>query len=170
MSTTVSVNTYTHTATYIAAKMMLTLKEIVRETGLRPENMAGIWSSLEAGLAFYLRNQQLQTVVLEVHPAGRPNDLAGRWDLEINYSSSSTSDGGSFWTDTDLIRYSIAKSGAYPSTCSYRFLITVAPGAPDLAGWESATFLSTDRFTRYSLGSQIGAPGANVETHYWVKS
>lgn len=170
MSTTVSVNTYTHTATYIAAKMMLTLKEIVRETGLKPENMSTSWASLEGGLAFYLRNQHLREVTLEVRPAGRPTELAGRWDLEINYSSEAGADGGTFWTDTDLIRYSIVKSGAYPSTCPYRFIITVAHGAPDFEGWGPTTLLSTDKFTRYSLGSQIGAPGAKVDTHYWVKS
>jgi hypothetical protein len=149
---------------------MLTLKEIVREAGLQPENMATSWASLESGIAFYLRSQQLREVILEVRPAGRPTELAGRWDLEINYSASSNGDGGSFWTDTNLIRYSIAKAGAYPSTCSYRFVVTVAHGSPDYTGWSPTKLLSTNNFTRYSLGSQIGAPGANVETHYWVKS
>lgn len=169
MSTSVAVNTYTHTATYIAAKMMLTLKELVRETGLNPENMSGSWQRLETGIAFYLRNQTLREVTLEVRPGGRPTELAGRWDLEISYSSSSNGDGG-FWVDTTLIRYSIAKAGAYPSTCTYRFVVTTSPGAADPDGWKSTTLLSTDKFTRYSLGQQIGAPGANVETHYWAKS
>lgn len=170
MSTSVSVNTSTHTATYIASKMMLTLKEIVRTSGLKPENMASSWPSLEGGIAFYLRNQNLKKVVLEIHPAGRSSELAGRWDLEINYSATSNGDGGSFWVDTDLIRYSIQKAGAYPSTCNYRFIVTVAHCAPDFAGWGPATLLPTDKFTRYSVGGQIGAPGASVETFYWVKS
>ncbi len=170
MSSTVAVNTYTHTATYIAAKMMLTLKEIVRESGLKPENMATNWTSLEAAIAFYLRSQNLRSVKLEVHPAGRTTELAGRWDLDINYSATNDGDGGGFWADTDLIRYSIAKAGAYPGTCGYRFLVTVASGSPDYAGWGPTSLLSTDKFTRYSIGSQIGAPGANVETYYWVKS
>lgn len=169
MSTTVAVNTFTHTATYIAAKMMLTLKEIVREAGLRPEYLATDWKSLEGAIAFYLRSQHLRRVILEVYPASRPHDLAGRWDLEINYSSTG-GDGGSFWADTDLIRYSIAKAGTYPSTCGYRFIVTVAHGAPGYSDWGPTKLLSTDKFTRYSVGSQIGAPGANVETYYWVKS
>lgn len=169
MSTTVAVNTYTHTATYIAAKMMLTLKELVRESSLKPENMCNSWQNLETGIAFYLRNQTLREVILEVSPGGRPTELAGRWDLEINYSSSGNGDGG-FWVDTDLIKYSIAKAGAYPSTCTYRFVVTTTAGAADPEGWRSTTLLSTDKFTRYSLGQQIGAPGANVETHYWSKS
>lgn len=169
MSTTVAVNTYTHTATYIAAKMMLTLKELVRETGLKPENMCDSWQNLETGIAFYLRNRTLREVILEVRPSGRPTELAGRWDLEINYSSTSNGDGG-FWVDTTLIRYSIAKAGAYAGTCTFRFVVKTTAGAADPDGWGSTTLLSTEKFTRYSLGQQIGAPGATVETHYWTKT
>lgn len=167
MSTAVSVNTYTHTATYIAGKMMLTLKEIVRESGLSPAYLATNWVSLEGAVAFYLRDRRLVRLVLEVYPGGCPTILAGRWDLEITYADTG-GDGGSFWTDTDLIRYSIAKAGTHPSTCGYRFLLSAKPG-PDYPGWSDTKFLPTDNFTRYCVGSQIGAPGANVETSYWVK-
>ncbi|HWA15273.1 MAG TPA: hypothetical protein VG817_02485 [Gemmatimonadales bacterium] len=170
MSTNVAVNTYAFTATYLAGKMMLTLKEIVRESGLKPENLATSWASLEGGIAFFLRSQHLQRVILEVSPFLRPKELAGRWDLDITYNTSGSGDGGSFWVDTDLIRASIAKAGAYPSTCSYRFILTVGSGATQYDDWGPATLLPTDKFTRYSLGAQIGAPGAGVETHYWVKS
>lgn len=169
MSTTVAVNTFTHTATYIAAKLMLTLKEIVRESGLKPENLATNWTSLEGAVAFYLRAQQLRRIVLEVYPANKPTVLAGAWELHINYSSTTAGDGGSFWADTDLIRYSILKAGVYPSTCGYHFIVCVAPGAPDYPGWSTTKLLSTDNFTRYSVGAQIGAPCASVETFYWVK-
>ena len=168
MSTSVAVNTHTHTATYLAAKMMLTLKELIRETGLKPENMCGTWMSLETAIAFYLRNRTLRKVILEVCPAGRPVELVGRWDLEINYTSTDSADGG-FWVDTNLIKYSIAKAGAYPSTCTYHFVLTVSPGAADPDGWGDGKLLSTDGFKCYSLGLQIGAPGAGVETHYWTK-
>ena len=170
MSTTVAVNTFTHTATYIAAKMMLTLKEIVRESGLRPENLATDWKSLEGAVAFYLRAQQLRRIVLEVYPANKPTELAGAWELHVKYSTNDSGDGGTFWADTDLIRYSIEKAGAYLSTCGYHFIVCVTPGSPDYDGWGPATLLPTDTFKRHSVGAQIGAPGASVETFYWVKS
>jgi len=168
MSTTVAVNTYAHTATYIAGKILLTLKEIVRESGLDPAQLGTSWKSLEEAAAFYLRAQQLRSLTLEVYPASLPASLAGRWDLELTYSTGGGDD-GSFGTDTTLIRYSIAKAGLQPQNCGYRFVMSVAPGSPDFPGWGPTKFLSTDNFTRYSVGSQIGAPGAKVEAVYWVK-
>ena len=62
MSTTVTVNTYTHTATYIASKMMLTLKEIVRESGLDPGFLSNRWKRLEEGVAVWMRSRHLQRI------------------------------------------------------------------------------------------------------------
>lgn len=166
MSTTVAVNTYTHTATFLAAKMMLTLKEIVRESQLDPGQMATGWKNLEDGVAVWMRSRHLQSVTLEVF--SRASDkLAARWDLEISYTTSNGD--GNFWTDTELIRYSIAKAGLDPKGCGYRFLVCTADGAPKLEGWTTSPFRATDSFVRHSMGSQIGAPEAQVETAYWVK-
>ncbi len=165
MSTTVAVNTYTHTATYLAAKMMLTLKEIIRESGLDPLQFSSRWKSLEDGVAVWMRSRHLQSLTLEVYSL-QSNALAARWDLEISYTASGDSN---FWTDTDLIRYSIAKVGLNPRNCGYRFVVFRADGAPKIQGWSDTTLRSTEKFARYSIGSQIGAPGASVETSYWLK-
>lgn len=166
MSTTVAVNTYTHTATYIASKMMLTLKEIVRESGLDPGFLSNSWKPLEEGVAVWIRSRHLQGIMLEVYRLNN-EELSARWDLEVSYATSNGTD-GSFYTDTELIRKSIAKVGLKPANCGYRFLVSTADGAPVLAGWTTRALLSTDNFVRYSVGSQIGAPGASVETSYWV--
>ena len=66
MSTHVVVNTYAHSATYVADKMLLSLKEIIRESGLSPEKLATDWTVLQRGIATWLGSGHLQSVKLEV--------------------------------------------------------------------------------------------------------
>jgi hypothetical protein len=166
MSTTVVVNTYTHTATYVAAKLLLSIKEIVRESGLDPVKLADQWVVLERGISTWLGSQHLQGVTLEIYEPSTVR-LVKRWDLDIIYGYSGD---GTLWTDTAALRYSILKAGAIPSRCSYRVLVTTAPGAPAVAGWSNTTLLSTEGFTRYAVGSSIGGNGIGANAAYWVKS
>jgi hypothetical protein len=45
MSSSTFVISYAYTVTYVASKMVLLLKEIIREIGLDPANFAGSWAS-----------------------------------------------------------------------------------------------------------------------------
>ena len=165
MSTYVVVNTYTHTVTHVAARMMLTLKEIIRGIGLDPGYLTDQWPTLERGLTAWLTSQHLQRVVLEIfHPTTKA--LVARWDLDVIYGY--TGD-GSLWADTDAIRYSIAKAGLVAGRCEYRIVVTTKPGRPAVDGWGPATLKSTDGFTRYAVGSTIGGNGIAAQAAYWVK-
>ncbi len=165
MSTVVTVNTYTHTVTYVASKLLLSLKEIIREIGLSPSKLASEWADLEEGISTWLQERDLVEIVLEVFNA-RTGRLATRWDLEIVYGY--TGD-GSLWTDTWAIKYAIKKAGCDPSGCDYRIIVRTKPGARSLPGWSSADFKSTVGFNRYWLGSTIGGNGIASETAYWSK-
>jgi len=165
MSTFVVVNTYTHSVTYVTDKMLNSIKNIIRRSGLSPEKLTNEWGVLERGIKRWLETEYLQEIHLEVYNPVT-NALVGRWDFEIFYGF--TGD-GAFWVDTDAIKYHILKAGVWPSTCEYRIVVTNKPGSPDVAGWGSATLRSTNGFVKQSIGTTIDGSGLSTGTSYWRK-
>lgn len=168
MTTAVSVNTFTYTASYITDKLLHSLQKLIRLSGLSPERLTDDWDALERGFKRWISDHHLSMVTLEVW---RPStdDLVGRWDFEIQYGYDAEGSGG-MWVDTDAIRYAIAKAGLWPSSCRYRVLATTLPGRAEVAGWSSTTFRSTQGFQRHSIGTTIGAPGAATGAAYWRRA
>ena len=163
MSTFVVVNTYTHSVTYVTDKMMMSLKEIIRCSGLSPEKFVADWRVLHRGISTWLNSQDLENVILEVYNP-TTDALIGRWDFEMYYGS--TGD-GAMWVNTDDIKYHILKSGQWPSACDYRIVLTTKRGRHDVAGWSATTLRSTDGFVRQSLGTTIDGNGLKSGTAYW---
>ena len=93
--------------------------------------------------------------------------LVGRWDIDVVYGAAGD---GSFWTDTEQIKYHIRKAGLWPSQASYRLLMHNKPGRPDVTGWGPAEYRSTEGFMRQSLGSTIEHNGLGGSAAYWRKS
>lgn len=166
MSAVVSVNTLTYTITYVTAKMLLSLKEIIRDIGLDPSTLTEDWSTYENGIATWLESRHLQRVTLEVYDP-ETDKLVARWDLDVVYGS--TGD-GSLWVDIDAIRYAIAKAGLVPAQCKYAVKLHNKPGRPEVPGWRGCEYRSTDGFRRYAIGATIGGNGIGAETAYWRKS
>ena len=97
--TSVVVNTYTHSVTYVAENILKSLKDIIRLSGLDPTNFIGEWEFESEGHPDLAGVGDLLKVVLEIYdPAS--DGLIRRWDIGIAYGWSSGGD-GSFWTDTD---------------------------------------------------------------------
>lgn len=165
MSTVVSVNTYTHSVTYVTDKLLTSIKNIVRLSGLNPSRLTDNWTVLERGLKKWLDTKDLEQVHLEVF-APRTDELVGRWDFEIYYSFQGD---GSFWQDPEAIKYHIRKQGLWPSECEYRVVVTNKPGFPTVAGWSPTTLRSTDGFVRQSIGTTIDGSGLSTGTGYWRK-
>ena len=165
MSTFTVAITYTHTVTYVTTKMLLTLKEIIREIGLDPAVLADGWSTYENAISTWLSTQHLQRVILEVYDP-RTDALVTRWDLDVVYT---TIGDGALWVDTAAIRYSIAKAGLVPSSCRYDIILRATPGRPDVTGWSSCTYRSTDGFNRFSVGATVGGNGLSAQASYWSK-
>ncbi len=164
MSSTVTVSfTYAHTVTYVTEKMLLTLKEIIRDIGLNPGKVANNWGIYESAISTWLTSRDLQRVVLEVYNP-QTNALVTRWDMDVAYSSVGD---GSFWVDTAAVRYAIAKAGLAPSTCKYDLILVTSPGCPDVPGWGSCDLRSTASLRRYAVGSTIGGDGISAKTGYW---
>lgn len=163
MSTLVVVNTYAHSVTYVADNMLLSLKEIIRESGLSPEKLADQWSVLQRGISRWLESRHLERVVLEVfNPTS--DALVGRWDFDIAYGVQGD---GAMWVNTDDIKYHIRKAGQWPSQCDYTVITTTKIGRPEVAGWSSTSFRSTDGFVRQSIGTTIDGNGLGAGAAYW---
>jgi hypothetical protein len=167
MSTFVVVNTYTHSATYVADKMLLSLKEIIRDSGLSPEKLTDQWATLQNGIGAWLGSRHLESVILEVFDPDA-DKLVGRWDFDICYG---TAGDGSMWVNTEDIKYHIRKAGHWPSLCTYRIVVTTKAGRPAVIGWSATTLRSTAGFVRQSIGTTIDANGyVGAGTAYWRKA
>lgn len=166
MSTFVIVNTYTHAVTYVADKLLTSIKTIIRESGLSPEKFSGQWKTIHAGVTTWLTSQHLERLILEVYNP-KTDGLVGRWDFDIVYSYRGD---GAFWIDPDAIKYHILKQGVWPASCEYRIVATTKPGRQDVSGWSSTTLRSTDGFVKQSIGTSINGSGLSSGTGYWRKA
>lgn len=162
--TTVSVNTYTHSVTYVADNMLKSLKDIIRLSGLDPTNFIEDWDVNMRGIKRWLETQDLERVDLEIYDP-KTDALLARWDMDVVYGWSSGD--GNFWVDTEQLKYAIRKAGLVPSQAKYRLLVRTKPGRPDVDGWSKVTARSTAGFTRQSLGSTIDHSGLGANTSYW---
>lgn len=162
--TSVAVHSYTHSLTYVADNILKSLKDIVRLSGLDPSKLVEEWDTLMRGIRTWLATGDLTRLVLEVFDPNT-DQLVTRWDIDIVYSW--TGGDGSFYTDTDQLRYAIKKAGVAPATANYRLVLTTKPGRPDVAGWSSTSFRSTNGLVRQSLGSTIEHSGLCANAAYW---
>jgi hypothetical protein len=167
MSTSVSVNTYTYSVTFVADNIQRTLKDIIVQIGLDPTKYVNDWKSINLAITTWMQSRHLKTIILEIF---NPKDgsLVGRWDIEISYGWSS-SDTGSFWIDTDQIKTAIKKSGAVPSSCEYQVMFQNSLGYPAVNGWSDGKFRSTDGFVKQSLGSTVEHSGLGANASYYRK-
>jgi hypothetical protein len=164
--TRVAVNTYTNSVTYVADNILKSFKDIIRLSGLDPAKFANDWDSNMRAIKTWLGTGDLEKVVLEIfHP--RTGALIVRWDIDIVYGWSGD---GSFWTDTEQLKYHIRKAGLAPSDAAYDIVLKNKPGRPDVAGWGPGSFRCTDGFVRHSLGSTIEHYGLGGSAAYWRKN
>ncbi len=162
--TTVSTYSYTHSITYVAGNILKSLKDIIRLSGLNPSRFVENWSSYMLAVKTWLTTEDLQRVILEVYNPST-NKLIIRWDIDIVYGWSSGD--GSFWTDTDQLRYAILKAGVLPSLAEYTLLLQTKSGRVDVPGWSRGSSRPTDGFVKQSLGSTVEHSGLTAQAGYW---
>ena len=165
MGSTVSVNTYTHSVTFVTDKMLKSLRYIITSVGLDPNKYVEKWASYELAVSTWLQSKHLRSLIIEVvSPSG---SLITRCDLTIDYTGSGD---GSMWVDTDTLKYAIAKFGAIAKDCSYDITLTTASGEPPVRGWGDGNLRSTEGFTKQNLGTVIGTQQLGAQAAYWRKS
>ena len=165
--TSVSAYSYTHSTTYVADNVLKSFKDIIRLSGLDPTKFTDGWESNRRAIRAWLDSGHLTCVVLEIYDP-RTDALVLRWDLDMVYAWSSGD--GSFYTDTEQLRYAIRKAGIAPADAGYRLLLKVKPGAPDVVGWGDDSGRSTAGFARHALGSTIEHSGLGANAAYWRRA
>ena len=161
--TSVAVNTYTHSVTYLADNVLKSLKDVIRESGLNPSNFVSDWDTNKRAIATWLETQDLERIVLEFYNPVT-DALITRWDIDIHYDWSGN---GQFWTDTTQLKYHLKKAGVVPSTAKYEILMKTKPGRPPVTGWGIGCFRSTEGLVRQSLGSTVEHSGLAANAAYW---
>lgn len=154
---------YTQSVTYVTDKILKSLKDIIVLSGLDPSAFVGKWESYSRAVRTWLESGHLEMVTLEIyHPT--TGKLIKRWDISIVYGAASD---GSFWTDTDQLRYAIAKEGLLPGQVKYRLMLDNKPGYPAVDGWSTSDYLSTEGMVRQSLGGTVEHNGLGGQAAYW---
>lgn len=160
----VSVYSYTHSVTFITDNILKSLKDIVRLSGLDPTKLVNNWSGIHRAIKTWIESGHLERVKLEVfNPL--TNALILRWDLDIVHSWSGGD--GSFYADTDQLKYAIKKSGVAPESANYDVILHNKPGRPEVEGWGPCTARSTEGMVRQSLGSTVEHSGLGASAAYW---
>ena len=149
--TTVTVNTYTHSVTYVADNILKSLKDIIRLSGLDPSKLVNSWESNMLALRTWLSTGDLECVVLEIFNPGT-GALVLRWDIDIVYGQ---------------LKYAIRKAGLAPGGAGYELLLQCKAGYPEVSGWSSGTYRSTGGMVRHSLGTTVEHSGLGGSAAYW---
>lgn len=163
----VAVFSYTQSVVYVADNILKSLKDIIRLSGLDPTKLVNDWAVLLRGLSAWIESRHLESVTLEIFDP-KTDGLLFRWDIEVVYTWNVSA--GTFWTDTDQLKWAIKKAGLVPSQADYRLSVHNKPGRPDVSGWSSCTLRSTDGMVRQSLGTTVEHNGLSANTTYWRKA
>lgn len=166
MSSLVSVNTYSHSVTFVTDQMLRSLRSIISWTGLDPKHFVDDWATYERAVKTWLESQHLQTIVLEV--TNTSGGLATRWDFSVDYGYGSGD--GTMWADTQALKFAIAKAGVQPAECKYSISLITKPGRADVAGWGTGALLSTEGFVKQSVGTTIGTHAIGTSASYYRKA
>lgn len=162
--TNVTVNTFTHSVVYVTDNVLKSLKDIIQASGLDPTWITDNWKFLSDGFNTWMGSKHLEKVELEIYDPST-DKLIIRWDIDICYGWSSGDD-GSFWVDTDQLKYAIKKAGIVPSEARYTLNVRNKPDRPEVPGWTTASSRSIEGMVRQSLGSTVEHSGLGASTSY----
>lgn len=152
-----------HVVTYITDKMLLSLGNIIRDSGLSMHSFVQQRGNYENGIKAWLTSGHLEKVILEVFDP-KTNALLKRWDFDLVVDG----DGDlGFWFDPEDIRYHLLKAGKAPSQCSYAIIVVTKPGRPDVSGWSRCELRDTTKLRQFCLGTTIAASNTATRTSYW---
>jgi hypothetical protein len=156
--------TQTHSIVFLSDNLRNTLREVIRENGLRPDKLMQDWETIESGIRTWLGTGHLNNIVVEFYKPGA-SVAAARWEFPIGYAGSGVDD--DMWLDKTYLRQLIAKSARPASDCTYRVLLCTNTGAPKVAGFTDCTFLSTGQLAGRQAGTVIATGHMTAGATYW---
>jgi hypothetical protein len=154
----------TQSVTYVADNILKSLKDIIRLSGMDPSNFVNDATINMRGIKSWLETEDLEKIMLDIYNPST-NALLFRWEIDVCYGWSSGD--GSFYTDTEQLKYAIRKQGVVPSTAKYDLRLKTKPGRRDVEGWSPCASRSTAGMVRQSLGSTIEHNGLGGSSSYW---
>ncbi|WP_249010500.1 hypothetical protein [Conexibacter sp. DBS9H8] len=169
MNTIAIVNTYAYSVNYLADNMLRGLQELIRELGLNPRKFTDDWPSSDRAISTWLSSRHLYKIELEIYAPKKPAEALLVLEFEVEYGTSGDDD-GSFWVDSEAMRYEILKTGTLPKDCAYSLICFNHPGRPDVHGWGPADSRPRDGMHRYVGGKTIAAPGLSANSAMWARA
>lgn len=160
----VAVYSYTQSVVYVADNILKSLKDIIRLSGLDPAKLVGDWVVLLRGISTWIESQHLETVTLEIFDP-KTDALVKRWDIAVAYTWDISA--GTFWTDTEQLKFAIRKAGLSPAQAGYRIVVQNKQGRPHVEGWSNCTLRLTQGMVRQSLGTTVEHNGLSANAAYW---
>lgn len=164
MSTHTFAYTRAHSITFLADSMRNVLREVIRESGLSPEKLMDDWDLIARGIRAWIESGHLEKIVIEFFHPGSASANA-RWDFPITHSGSGVDD--DMWLDKAYLRQIIAKSARPSPNDAYRILLHNKPGRPEVNGFISCEYLSTDGLSAYSAGTVVATTHLTAAATYW---
>ncbi len=156
--------TQTHSIVFLSDNLRNTLREVIRENGISPEQLVQDWETIERGIRTWLQSGHLTNIVVEFYKPGATT-AAARWEFPIGYTGSGVDD--DMWLDKNYLRQLIAKSARPSSDCTYRVILCTNKGAPSVAGFSDCTFLSTGQLAARQAGTVIATGHMTAGVTYW---
>ena len=154
----------THTATYVSDRMRTLIKLLIRYHGLDPEMVADAWTSwVDRAARTWLDSGDLTGISVEFYYPGADSAEA-RWDFPIRYDGNGVDE---MWMDRAFLEDSFEKAKAPPRDCSYRIILTVASGAPHVAGTSDTEFRSIEGLIAREIGTVIATPDIMASARYY---
>jgi hypothetical protein len=154
----------THSIVFLSDNLRNTLREVIRENGLSPNKLMQDWETIERGIRTWLHSGHLNNIVVEFF---RPfaSAASARWEFPIGYTGSGVDD--DMWLDKAYLRQLIAKSARPSTDCTYRILLCTDTGAPQVTGFISCAFLSTNGMSARQAGTVIATGHITAGATYW---
>jgi hypothetical protein len=122
------------------------------------------WGTIERGIQTWLHSGHLNNIVVKFF---RPfaSVSTARWEFPIGYTGSGVDD--DMWLDKTYLRQLIVKSARPSTDCTYRILHCTDTGAPQVTGFTSCTFLSTNGMSARQAGTVIATGHMTAGATYW---
>jgi len=160
-----TLHTRTHTATYLTDVVLGSIGDILAHLGLNLARHHATFATDEAAITAWIREESLDTVVLECTAPNGTVVLVVEFPL--TYIGDSEQQAEFVNSRAALARYR-AKLAAVPAGTSYRLVCTFRTVHTPMPGWSATSRASTAGMSAYTFGTLAGAPHASASARFYL--
>lgn len=162
--TTTRTFAHTHAVVFISDYMRNLLKLLIIQNRLDPQMLLDAWTdTLDRAVRTWIESGYLVLIIIEFYLPG--SEVAdARWDFQIHYDGSGVPE---MWVDRDFLRETISKAKPAPAGASYRVVLQVKDGAPDIPGMVTTSLKSVDGLTARDAGTVIATSDITASARYY---